>query len=139
MTEFLEHGLIPMGEMSPRSINEAIEHFTINEFSLGDGSGDYYDATYGPNDWPVRIKSTAWMVSNGPDRAHGRFSLSQEDHDDLIDNHGYYAFVVYERHTDGIIPLFATIRAAEDVERLTDTTHTRIAWPDIFPSTGAEI
>lgn len=92
---------------------------------------------------PVAIKTARWRVKNGTDGdrqvyAHGRFVFDAEEHDALLDAGGKYAFLVYEKHPKGVIPLFGRMLPATIVDDFLDT-ETRIAWPDIIPNTGAEL
>lgn len=141
---------------SSEAIGDAIEHFACDHFDLVHGPNCHYDAR-GRDDTPVQIKAATWRMKNGhyptgPRRyAHGRFRLYESDHAWLLENNGLYAFVVYERHRLGLIPLYAKLVPPEFVEtdllpddgwydngddgvpRKAEGDDCRIAWPDVFP------
>jgi len=147
---------------TPNDIGATIERYVCDENDLVHDPNGHYDAYTQAGGPFVQIKGARWRVRNGRTRAgtqrwaSGRFCLYEADHEWLAQNNGIYAFVVYEKHPKGIIPLYSRFVYPEYLDQqvltadpwndiskpLSSKEHgseVRITWPNVFPDTGAEI
>lgn len=150
---------LPDRDSDAEAVGEVGERLLCKYHRLDRDDNCHYDATT-PTGLPVQLKATAWRIRNGTSPtgaqkyAHGRFRLYESDHAWLLENDGMYGFLVYERHPRGIIPLFSRLLPAEfldgfilpdnpwydgPIPRKRNGGDLRLAWPDVFPNTGAEL
>jgi len=130
MTDFIDADLIKSDDRHRSWVAKQFlaDHFGIDPFPVENAS------TGKLGDRPVRLYTCAWAVSNGSRWTHGKFHVNHTDVYEMADLGGFFAFLVYEKHPDGLVPLFATLKEPGDVPQRTDAP-----WPEIFPDTGAEL
>lgn len=143
-----------------RAIGEAIEEYIADEQDLDHDPNCHYDCVSPDGSAHVQVKAASWRVCNGVQNgsqmyAHGRFRLYEMDHQWLKENNGLYAFVVYEEHSMGVIPLYVRLVYPEFIDGIlganpwydlnkpledkAEGSDLRLAWPRVFPGTGAEL
>lgn len=157
-TGFIDYdGLVPVPETDGEvdALGLAIEEFACEYYGYVHDRSPHYDAI-GTDDTPVQIKGAGWRIKNGrrpsgsQKYTHGRFRLYECDHEYLLEHDGKYAFVVYERTSYGLVPLYARELPADavgsfvlddddwysadgSVPKREGGAH-RVAWPRVFPN-----
>ena len=133
-----------------REISAAITEYVKDKYRLSDPTHPMADAT-GGDLINVCVLAAAWRTRNGHHHdgsqrwTTGRFFIQNATHEFLKSHDGIYVFVVYERHDDGIIPIYERRAYPEAVEAVVDDSdipwdgRKRIAWSDIIRETGGEL
>lgn len=149
--------LVHIDEITAERIGDVTESLLAGFFDLERNDNCHYDLS--SDEYPyVQAKSTGWRVRNGYQNEKqaytiGRFRLYESDHEWLCENDGHYAFLVYERHPDGIIPLWSKLTTANIVEqqylsenpwyagstpRKATGNDYRVKWTTLFGDIGVE-
>lgn len=149
--ERVEQTRIPLDSDANQSeIATKLGEYIADEYDLANDTFDNHDLLAVAPDAPVIVKAARWRVNNGvgvngQKHAHGRFLITKDEHEYLTTHNGFYVFVVYEGHTNAIMPLYTRVVYTEHLDAVIAGTawdgqpSVRVAWPDIFPGTGAEL
>lgn len=95
----------PQLSFSSRKIGRALEKRGCELHSLEHTAEnpdvpDWYDAETKPNGRPVEIKGARYRKKCGNTRRRGSFWIQREAHQKLLENGGYYVFIVYRVDPD---------------------------------------
>lgn len=142
------------GGFAPRDINNAVKRFAAAHWNLTTVGGKPHDAV-DDRDTPVRIQGARWRVRNGTNTngnqtyTHGRFRIDASKHEWLKAHNGTYAFIVFEDHDSGIVPVYARTLRPQDMDdwvlpdelwdSKTALADYRLAWPKVFPNAEGTI
>lgn len=155
-SEMLEPELWPADTQDRHQIHKTTERVVCRHFGYPRTPCLRHSAEQ-PNGRKVMVAATQWREKNGTHNGkqhytNGRYDIKWDDYDYLTANNGAFAFLVYETHPDGIIPLYireAPARMMRDYvldpedyarshfESPDDVLH--IPWTTIFPNTGANL